>query len=101
MMELAGREPASSWVRLGRAVGVDPAAENGDALLRPLLVAGHRAVRDPFVNLLCVPADVLVRAQVEGEAHRLDVALAEEGADVAREARDLSVHAAIRSNGGR
>src|SRR5436190_2112695 len=64
---------------------VDPLAEQRQSLRRPWLVAWHRLVLQPLVNVLSVVLDVGVLTQVKGEAHLVDVLVAKQGADIALE----------------
>src|SRR5205814_1514322 len=63
--------------------------EDLDLRFGPGTVAGHRAVPEPAEDLRGPGADVLERPQVEGEAHGLPVALAEQRFDVPGEAHRL------------
>jgi glycerol uptake facilitator-like aquaporin len=63
---------------------IDPGAEVLDLLVWPAPIAGHASGGQPLVDRLRVRAYVLVGGEVEGERHRLDVAVAKERADVLR-----------------
>jgi hypothetical protein len=55
----------------------------------PRTVARHGACLKAGEDGVGVPADVVVRSEVEGELHRSAVALAEQGLDVRLEAHGL------------
>src|SRR4051794_8361704 len=76
-----------------RGAVVDPGLEALDVLGWPGLVARHAALGDPLVDGLLMLAHLVVGGEVEGERHRLDVGVAEEGADVPREHRSVLWHA--------
>src|SRR5262245_50577943 len=61
---------------------LDPGPEEVDLCRRPGAVARHRAVPETREDRIGVPADVVVRPQVEPGLHRLPVTLAEQGLDV-------------------
>src|SRR4029453_2783593 len=69
---------------------VDPPFENGDPVLGPCSVARHRPRAQASENRVGVRGHVLVRPEVEREAHRAAIALTEERLDVLVEA-DLLV----------
>src|SRR5262245_49252400 len=69
--------------------GVDPLAEDGDALGGPCSVTRHRAGFEPAKDGVGVGRDVLGRPEIEGEAHGGAVALAEQRLDVLLEAHRL------------
>jgi hypothetical protein len=72
---------AALWSRdddLGGFAGVDPPAEDGDAFRGPRSVAWHRARLEPLEDGVGVRRDVVEGPQVEGETHRVAVALAKQ-----------------------
>src|SRR5699024_9479325 len=61
---------------------LDPLTEDRDALGGPGSVAWHRAGLEPVEDGVGVGRDVVERPEIEGEAHRIAVALAEQRLDV-------------------
>ena len=89
--------------------GVDPAAEDGDTLGGPCSVARHRAGLEPVEDGVGVRRDVVEGPEIEGEAHRVAVALAEQWLDVLLEAdwlvrsghpRDFAPRPSVKATGG-
>jgi hypothetical protein len=68
---------------------LDPAAEDFDPVRRPRSVAGHRPGLHALEDGLGMRRYIVVRPQVEGEAHRCAVDLAKEGPYVLFEADRL------------
>ena len=68
--------------------GVDPSTEDGNVLLRPCLVAGHRAIFQSLEDVLRVLCNILVLPKVElcDVEHRPSIAVSKQGANVAVEA---------------
>jgi hypothetical protein len=56
--------------------GVEPPAEDGDALRGPCSVAWHRAGLEPFEDGVGAGRDVVEGPEIEREAHRIAVAVA-------------------------
>src|SRR5690242_16652497 len=69
--------------------GLGPPLEHPDLGRGPGAVARHGAVLQPLEDIGGVAAHVVGGPQVEGEAHRLPVALAEQRLDVGGEAHLL------------
>jgi hypothetical protein len=69
--------------------GLHPPAKELDPLGRPRPVAGHRPGTQALEDCPCVRGDLLMRPEIEREAHRVAVDLAEEGLNVLREADRL------------
>ena len=80
---------AASRPRLGGLPGRDPTFECLDSFLRPSAVARHRAFPQSVQNRVGVPADILVRPEVEREGHRSSILLTEQRLDVGVEAERL------------
>src|SRR5258708_21628666 len=73
-------------VALRRQPILEPAAKEGDLLLRPLSVARHRALAQAREDVLRVRPHVVVIPEVEGEIHGRAVVLTKQRLDVSREA---------------
>src|SRR5437867_1225581 len=74
-------------VRLLRVALSHPLAEERDAMIGPRCITGHRTVREALCNCGRVVFDILIPTEVESEAHPLNIAITEEGADVLSKAR--------------
>src|SRR6266571_5441324 len=80
--------PSRSSCRLRREALVHPAPEQRHAILRPSLVARHRAVGDPLQNLRGVILRLLVIMEIEPESeHAALILVAEQRFDVPHEAQ--------------
>src|SRR6201999_126945 len=76
---------ASRAGALARLAGFDPPPEDSDTLGRPRSVAGHRPGLEPAEDGVGVCRDLLGRPEIEGETHRVAVALPEQRLDVGLE----------------
>jgi len=80
---------ARGRVALGVHSGFGPALEDRDLIGGPRAVAGHGSCLELFEHCVGVLFDVVERAEVECELHRLAVARAKQGPDVLLEAHRL------------
>jgi hypothetical protein len=87
-------------LNLRRVARVDPSAEALYVFGRPTSVARHASISKPPVDLVGVRANVLVRREVEGKRHRIDVPLPKERADVTLETHRFLCHCDLFSLGG-